>query len=445
MKIAQLTPGSGDNFYCENCLRDGALVRAMRKDGHDVTLVPMYLPIQNIATADLGKTPIFFGGVNVYLQQKTRFFRHTPRWIDRWLDSPSLLKKVGKKAGTTNAKLLGDMTVSMLKGKSGRQAKELDRLIRWLAKPDNRPDLVCLSNILLAGLAEPIREKLGVPVVCLLQDEDGFLDSLPEPFQSKSWSILSERSKRLDAFIAVSEYYAGKIRDRLQLHDSRVEVVYTGIELEGYEPTPNPPARPTLGFLSQMCDAKGLDILADAFVILRKDDRLKNLKLRVAGGSSQADEAFLERVRRELRCWNLLDDVEFIDKFDKETRIEFLQSLSVLSVPEKQPVAYGLYVLEALACGVPVVQPWHGVFGELLEFTGGGTLYRPNNSASLAEALKPLLLEPEKARELGGWGRDAILGRFSIERTVRDLARLYNDVVLEFDMARKTRGANDVG
>ncbi len=289
MKIAQLTPGSGGGFYCENCLRDAALVRAMRKAGHDVVLIPMYLPMLDMDPGDIGEAPIFFGGVNVYLQQKSKFFRHTPRWIDRMLDSQSLLKKISKHASMTSSSDLGNTTVSMLKGKDGKQVKELERLIKWLSTEENRPDLVCLSNIMLAGLAQPIREALDVPVVCLLQDEDGFLDGLDEPYKTKAWDILAERSKDVDGFIAVSEYYADKICERLELDESRVEVVYTGIELDDYEPVIELPKYPTIGFLSQMCSAKGLDTLIEAFVILRKDARLANLKVRVAGGSTAAD------------------------------------------------------------------------------------------------------------------------------------------------------------
>ncbi len=437
MKIAQLTPGSGDNFYCENCLRDVAVVGAMRRAGHDIFVVPMYLPSADMEPDPQRNVPVFFGGVNVYLQQKSGFFRRTPRWIDRWLDSPRLLKKIGKRAGMTSAKDLARTTISVLKGRDGRQVKELDRLIAWLSIEENRPDIVCLSNILLAGLAGPIREKVKVPVVCLLQDEDGFLDSLPEPYSKKGWDILAERAKDIDAFVAVSEYYGRKMQQRLQLDESRVEVVYTGIDLEGYEPVAVPPAEPTIGFLSQMCPAKGLDTLVKAFVILKKDVRLSNLKMRVAGGGSgAANEGFLKRIKREIDCWGITGEVEFVDDFDKQARIEFLQSLTVLTVPEKQPVAYGLYVLEALACGVPVVEPWEGVFEELLEFTGGGVLYRPNNAASLAEAIKPLLVEPGKARQLGSWGRDAIIGRFNIDHTAEDLGRIYQDVVLEFDVGQ---------
>jgi len=83
----------------------------------------------------------------------------------------------------------------------------------------------------------------------------------------------------------------------------------------------------------------------------------------------------------------LADDVEFLSDFDLKAKLAFLQTLSVLSVPEKHPVSCGLYVLEALAAGVPVVQPESGVFPELLKMTGGGVLCEPNNAEALAAAL----------------------------------------------------------
>ncbi|MBN1457120.1 MAG: hypothetical protein JW912_04635, partial [Sedimentisphaerales bacterium] len=190
MKIAQLTPGSGDNFYCENCKRDLSLIRALGQAGHDITMVPMYLPVadkQNLA----GDSPIFFGGINVYLQQKFSFFRKTPRWLDSMFDVPGLLRWVGKKSSMTSSKDLGETTISMLLGSEGRQVKELERLIDWLGEEENKPDIVCLSNILLGGLARRIRERLGVPIVCLLQDEDGFVDGLGEPYTSEGWRVLA--------------------------------------------------------------------------------------------------------------------------------------------------------------------------------------------------------------------------------------------------------------
>jgi len=428
MKIAQLTPGSGDNFYCENCLRDAALVRAMRELGHDVLMIPMYLPLQADKGERISNAPIFFGGINVYLQQKLPIFRKTPRWIDKLFDRPRLLELVGKKAGMTSAKDLGETTISMLRAEDGRQKKELGRFVTWLKKPENRPDVVCLSNALLAGLAKSIKDSLGVPVLCLLQDEDGFLDGLAEPYIKQAWEILAQRVQDIDSFIAVSRYYADTMRKRLELDADRVHVVYTGIPLEGYEERKAGPKEPAIGYLSRMCPDKGLDTLAEAFIILKQSEGLENIKLIAAGGGTSNDEAFLNKIKQRLEGSGFIEGVEFWPGFERNERLDFFRSVSVLSVPEKRPVAYGLYVLEALAAGVPFVEPASGVFGELLEMTGGGVLYEPGNIQALANALKPLLLDTDYALGLGAKGRCGVVENFDVKQAAKNLVRIYEQV-----------------
>ncbi len=429
MKIVQITPGSGDNFYCENCLRDAALVKAMHKLEQDVILLPMYLPLQVDYKEIPRKAPLFFGGINVYLQQKLSFFRKTPRWLDSLFDRPGLLKWASRKAGMTSAKDLAETTISMLQGKQGRQTKELNRLVEWLAQDDNKPDIVTLSNVLLIGLVKPIKEKLGVPVLCLLQDEDGFLDGLMSPYTEKAWEIVAEQSRNIDTFIAVSRYFADVMQQRLGLDAERLEVVRMGISLDEYQSWEGMPEVPTIGYLSRMCPDKGLDTLVDAFIQIKKNEKLKNTRLRIAGGKSAADESFLNDIRQKLSSYGLSDDVEFLPSFERATKFEFMRSLSVLSIPEKKPVAYGLYVLEALALGVPVVEPAIGVFPELLEMTGGGVLYQDNTAAGLAAAMEPLLLDPDYAHKLGKQGRDAILEKFGVEQTAKEMVKIFERIV----------------
>src|SRR4030042_1342483 len=315
MRIVQITPSAGDSFALENCLRDIGLVRAMRKLGHDVIMVPLYLPLPVQKGEAISTAPIFFGGINVYLQQKSSLFRKTPRWIDRLFDSPRLLRWVGRKAGMTSANDLGRTTIAMLQGGGGRQIKELDRLVDWLGGGDNKADVICLSNVLLAGLARRIKEKLGVPIVCFLQDEHGFIDGLARPYSDQAWEILAQRSKDVNAFVAVSRFYADFMRQRLKLDAGRMRVGYVGISLEGYSPRQREPETPTIGFLSQMCSDKGLDTLVDAFVILRKKGELKNAGLRVAGGHSASDKAFLQGIRDKLVSCGLAGHVEVLTDF----------------------------------------------------------------------------------------------------------------------------------
>jgi len=428
----QITPGTGGGFYCENCLRDVTLVREMRKLGHDVIMVPLYLPLQAPGSEPVSNVPIFFGGVNVYLQQKLSLFRKTPRWIDRLFDSRGLLNWAARKVGLTSARDLGMTTISMLQGEQGRQIKELDRLVDWLAAEDNRADAICLSNILLAGLARRIKEELGIPVVCLLQDEHGFLDGLASPYSEQAWQIVAERATDIDVFIAVSKYYAEFMRHRLQLDADRVRVGYVGISLDAYKPRQSEPDVPTIGFLSQTCSEKGLDTLVDAFLTLKKNDKLKGAKLRIAGGHNAGDEAFLKRIRGRLDSPGLSDDVEFLTGFDDNTKRVFLSRLSLLCVPEKQPAACGMYVLEALAAGVPVVQPATGVFPELLEMTAGGLLYDPDDASEPARSLERLLLDPDHAKDLGRRGRETVFEKFNVEQTARDMVRIYEETIKQF-------------
>jgi glycosyltransferase involved in cell wall biosynthesis len=432
LKIVHISPGSGDNFYCENCLRDAALVKAMRRLGHDVIMVPLYLPLQSDKTEPVSNAPLFFGGVNVYLQQKLSVFRKTPRWIDRVFDSRKLLEWAGHKAGMTSARDLGETTISMLQGEHGNQIKELDRLVDWLQGREGGCDIVSLSNVLLAGLTRRIKDRLGVPVVCWLQDEDGFLDGLTEPYAGRAWDIVRQRSRGIDGFVAVSRYFGLVMQSRLNIEGRGVEVVRMGIDVSTYAQVPSPPPVPTIGYLSRMCPDRGLETLVDAFILLKARAGLESAKLRISGGKSGNDERFIRRLVDKLEAADALTDVEFLGAFDGAAKQEFLRSLSVLSVPERQPVAYGLYALEAMASGVPIVQPAVGCFPEMIENTGGGVLYEPNTPEKLAEALAPLLLNPEKAHELGVEGRKGIVRSYDVADTAVHVAGIYEQVCKRF-------------
>jgi glycosyltransferase involved in cell wall biosynthesis len=423
MRIIQLTPGTG-SFYCGTCLRDNALTAELRRRGHEARMVPMYLPpiLDEDSTAD--GEPLFYGGVNVYLQQKSALFRKLPRAVDKLFDSPKILERAASRAGSTQARDLGDLTVSTLLGEEGNQVKELNRLVAWLAV--EKPDVVILSNALLVGLARRIKQATGAAVVCTLQGEDSFLDSLPEPDRQRAWDTLSDRAKDCDAFIAVSHYYGNVMRERAQLPADRVHVVYNGILLDGYTPAPNPPSQPTLGYLARMCPPKGLQTLIEAYVILRQ--RTSNVKLRVGGSMTKADEQFVHQLRQRLASAGITDGVEFLPNLSRDEKIAFLQSLSVLSVPATYGESFGLYLIEAWAAGVPVVQPRHAAFPELIEATRGGGLCEPNDPQALAAAIEELLSHPEQAQAMGARGRQAVVEKFSVERMADGVLRVLQQV-----------------
>jgi glycosyltransferase involved in cell wall biosynthesis len=433
MRIIQITPGTG-SFYCGTCLRDNAMVVELRRQGHDALMVPLYLPVildeapgPPLRGGAPGDTPLFYGGVNVYLQQKSTLFRRSPRWLDRLFDAPNVLRLAASRAGSTEAHELGDLTVSTLRGEEGRQIKELDRLTAWLS--EERPEIVCLSNALLVGLARRIKQKTAAPVVCTLQGEDSFLDSLPEGRREEAWRALTERSKDVDAFIAVSHYYGDVMRRRLQLATDRVHVVHNGILLDGYGPAPAAPQPPVLGYLARLCRQKGLATLVEAYLLLRKRNRLPGLRLRIAGSMTASDRPFVEHLRAQLTAAGVADDVQFLPNLSRDEKIAFLQGLSALSVPATYGESFGLYVIEALAAGAPVVQPRHASFPELIEATGGGLLCEPDDPESLAAAVEELLGDAEAARAMGARGAEVVRERFNVTRMAEGTMRVFEQVV----------------
>lgn len=423
MRIAHIIPGSGGKFYCQNCLRDLSLVQGLRAAGHESVIVPMYLPLLEGRRVDT-PAPVFFGAVNVYLAQVCALFRHTPRWLDRWLDTRALLELIARKAAATRAKGLEKMTLSMLRGQEGNQAKELRRLLDWL-ESDLRPEVVHLSNALLLGLAPELRRRLRVPVVCSLQDEDVWVEAMNPEYIPQMYRVMAEQARHVDAFIAVSRYYADFMRPRLCLPPQRLHVIPPGLALKGYEPAALPLAGPVLGFLSRLSRPLGLETLVEAFCLLRRDARFSDLRLHLAGGMTGDDGAFVDELLKRLADAGCAEAVRIFPSETLQQRQEFLRTLTVLSVPVPAGEAFGMFIIEANACGVPVVQPDAGAFAEIVGQTGGGRIYSPNTPEALAEELRALLLSPERLHALGAAGREAVRGRFSLESVVARTEDIY--------------------
>ena len=423
MRIIQITPGAG-KMFCGACLRDNALVMALRKLGHAAMLAPLYLPLTLDEEDQTAGAPIFFSGINVYLEQQSALFRRAPEWLHQMLASPMLLNWASGAAAKTRPADLGDMTISMLRGEQGNQARELEDLIVWLRA--EKPDVVCLSNALLVGMARRIKAELRVPVLCSLQGEDWFLDALPPQDRDLAWQTAAERAADVDLFIAPSRYFADLMQRRLKLSSDRVQVLPNGLNLEGYSASleRNPGAAPVLGYFARMCREKGLDTLVNAFLILKQRDRVKNLKLRVGGSCGPVDQILVDELRARLQSANALADVEFCPNVSRADKQAFLRSLTVFSVPATYGEAFGLYIIEALAAGVPVVQPNHAAFPELIAATGGGVLCAHNDEQALAEAIEELLLNPARARALGEAGQIAVRKHFSIETMAARMAEI---------------------
>jgi glycosyltransferase involved in cell wall biosynthesis len=319
----------------------------------------------------------------------------------------------------------------MLRGEEGGQSPELERLVHWLAEV--RPEVVHLSNCLLLGTARRIRRELGIPLVCSLQDEDTWIDAMGGAARAQAWQLLRERAADVDLFTPVSGYYARFMAERLGLPPERLPVVPIGIDVEGFpaprgEPIHRPTRPPAIGFLAHVSESMGAGLLAEAFLRLAggaAGDRFPGLELRFMGGSTAGDAPVLRAIRRSCARHGLHHRLKVHRSFTRLERIRFLSSLSVVSVPVPGGEAFGTFQLEAMAAGVPVVQPRLGGFPEVVEATGGGVLYEPNTPEALAAALGTLLADPSRARALGRAGREAVLARYTAAHMAAGLERVF--------------------
>jgi len=426
VRLLIVTAGAG-GMYCGSCLRDNALATELIARKHDVTLLPVYTPtLTDEPNVSGGR--VFFGGVSVYLQQHLSLFRHTPDFLDRLWDSPALIRAVSGRGVSTDPKLLGELTVSMLKGEQGFQAKELRKMLEWLRTLPPY-DAVNLPNALLLGMAPSLRrERLG-PLVCTLQGEDLFLEALQEPYRSQSMALIRRLASEVDAFVAVSASYADFMTGYLGLPRERVRTVPLGINFDGHAPREAPSGGPfTIGYFARVAPEKGLHLLADAYVRLRRTHGVAGTRLAVAGYLAPEHRAYLAEIEAGLAKAGLADEYSYAGVLDRDAKIAFLRGLDVLSVPSPYVEPKGLYLREALANGVPAVQPRHGAFPEILAATGGGRLFTPGDADDLARTLAELVRDPAEAARLGAAGALGVRRHYGVARMADAMERVYDSL-----------------
>jgi glycosyltransferase involved in cell wall biosynthesis len=423
MRIAYVTAGAA-GMFCGSCMHDNTLVAELQAQGHDALLIPTYTPIRT-DEPDVSTRRVFFGGINVYLQQKLALFRHTPWLLDRLLDLRALLRWVARFAVKTEAAELGELTISILKGEHGHQRKEVIKLVRWLAR-EARPDLVNLTNVLLSGMVPKLKDQLRAPVLATLQGDDVFLEALPGPYREEALALVREHCREIDGFLATCTYYADFMADYLSIPRERIHVVYPGINLHGFGP---PPAHDgtslTIGYFARICPEKGLHNLAEAFRLLRQDAAAPRCRLLVSGWLGENQRPYFEGVRKRLEEAGLAEDFRYVACPDHASKARFFQEVDVFSVPTSYREPKGLYVLEALASGVPVVQPAHGSFPELIEATGGGLLAKPGDAYDLAQQLRRLLEDAALRTDLGRRGRQRVQQYFNATVMARNTLEVY--------------------
>ena len=414
-------------MYCGSCSRDNALAVELLARGHQVTLLPLYTPT-NPDEANVSRGRVLFGGISIYLQQHSFLFRRTPRWLDRLWDSPAVINMFAKRSLSTDPSLLGALTISMLEGERGVLRKEFDKLLSWMAD-EPVPDIVNLPNSLLIGLAAPLRRALKRPVCCTLQGEDLFLDGLVEPYRTRATDLIRRQVADVDMFLPVSDGYVQAMAERLQIPLDRMSTVPLGINLAGYKRRASPDGAFRVGYFARLAPEKGLHLLGEAYAQLRARTPGVRMRLEAAGYLAPAQASYLDSVRQQIDAAGLGAEFTYHGAVNRDGKLAFLESLDVLSVPATYDEPKGVFLLEAMAAGVPVVQPRRGAFTEIVEKTGGGLLVRPDDSAALADGLYSLWQDAALRDRLGGRGFDGVREHYSVQTSAARLLAAYEGAI----------------
>ncbi len=326
-------------------------------------------------------------------------------------------------------KQLGALTVSTLKGEDGNQRKEIEKLLQWLAE-EPKPDIVNIPYTLLISLAQPLRRALGCPVVVTLQGEDLFLEGLPEPFRTQAIELIRAQVAHVDQFIAVSEYYAAFMHDYLAIPIGKMRVARLGVNVSDLSVTTHRRQEPfTIGYLARVAPEKGLHNLAEAYRVLRQDRGVPPSRLLAAGYLAPEHQSYLHGIERQLESWGLRQEFDYRGTVERTAKIEFLHGIDVLSVPSGYHEPKGLYLLEAMACGVPVVEPAHGAFPEIIERTRGGLLADSESGVDVARALYDIWKDPARAAQLGRDGAAGVRAHYTVGHMADGVLAAYSDAI----------------
>jgi glycosyltransferase involved in cell wall biosynthesis len=415
-------------MYCGSCLRDNALASELLARGHDVVLTPVYTPTRT-DEHNVSGSHVFFGGISVYLEQHAALFRYTPRLLDRLWDSDWALRLATSRQIKVDPRNLGALTVSMLRGERGFQRKEIRKLLDWLVT-EPRFDVVNLPYSLLLGMAGPLKKALKAPICCTLQGEDLFLDGLGDPYRQQSLDLIREASQYVDAFLPVSQYYLGYMTGYLGVPAAKMRLAPLGINLHGYAPRPAGRTDPfTIGYFARVAPEKGLHVLCDAYRRLRAREHGRGaMRLVAAGYLAPEHQGYLEEITRQMREWGLAGEFEYRGEVDRAQKIAFLQSLDVMSVPATYEEPKGMFLLEAMASEVPVVQPRRGAFPEIIAKTGGGLIVDADDPEALVDGLLTIRQDPALAASLGKAGAAGVREHYHAGRMAEVVESIYCDL-----------------
>ena len=426
MKAVYLTAGAA-GMYCGSCMHDNALAKALRRQGVDCVLQPVYTPIRT-DDSSVATHQMFFGGIHIYLLQQFPWLGYLPRFMRRWLDWEPLIRFATRKSASYDAKQLGELSVSMLQGSHGRQADEVDRLSHWLSD-EMQPDAILFTNLLIGGSLPEIGELLPqARRIVLLQGDDIFLDHLPQAERTQVLDLCRSLVPHVDCFVTHSQFYADKMSDLLRVPRERMVVTPLSIDLDPFDHVEGAVERSAdefrIGYLARIAPEKGLHHLVETFIDLANLPGNENLTLHVAGWLGEHQHDYFGGLTKKIKDAKLEHRFVYHGSPDLSEKVRLLRSYDVTCVPTDYQDPKGLFVLESLAAGTPVILPDHGAFSEVIASTRGGLLHAPGDLKALADCIMRLKQDHSLRSDLAAQGQQAVRKLHAIERAAQEMKQI---------------------
>ena len=296
----------------------------------------------------------------------------------------------------------------------------------WACKAEGVPVVQTLHNFRLCCLNAYLLRGGAVCELCLGKNpwrgvcKKCYRDSLAQSFAA--WAMLSIHRLlgtwrgKVDAYIALTEFGKRKMIEA-GLPERKIFV-------KGNVITAAPsiaaaaPAAPTILYVGRLSPEKGPNILVEAWRLCHERGTLPQGARLVIVGDGPEREA-LERAAPPA--------VSFAGNVDKTQVAEMMRAASAIVCPSVWYETFGLVVLEAFSCALPVIASNLGAFASLIKDGKTGILFPPGDAAALADALTLAFAEPELMREIAAAARRAFLvGESTPERNLTRLLEIYN-------------------
>ena len=374
-----------------------------------------------------------YGGAELFLRDIVLHARKSGQdWPVIFLDDGPLktdLINAGVAAKTVSA---GAQILKLKRGSNVRDALSalysIYAVVRVLVKEFKNYDVVCANSqksLFIAGLAARLARK---PFVWILHD----LVSDPS-FSAAMRRALVFFANRMTSAVVANSHAAKDALVQCGGKPEKISVVYNGFDFgtrSGEDATTPDRATlldeaglsdlPTVGLFGRIAQWKGQHVLIEAV------ERVPALQAIIVGDATYQDGSYFDEIRAMVQDRNLSHRVKFLG-FRKDVH-RLMAIVDIVAHTSTEPEPFGRVIVEGMAQRRPVIATRGGGVGEIIDHPTSGILYEPGDSMALADAMHAIITDDAMASRLAEEGYRKVIARFSIERSVRDLKAVFEQL-----------------